>query len=262
MRRVLKPPTIGARPSARGVRAVLLAWILALSGTQCTPVGAPAPQPTPAGPSLPSIESGGLPADQDQGAARLLQAAKDSLGLGLPAAALDLAESVIRTYPRAKGSSEALWVLARAALALHRAPEAAEAAQRYAELLTADHPDYPDALLFEARSWMEAGVFSGAVGTLLLLPPGTPAATVETARELLREVAEDLPAGELVDLLEETPPAFPMFGPGAAHAAAGLYVAGRGRRPSGGPARPWRHLSTTRRRRWPGGCWKERWKKR
>lgn len=226
MRRVLKPPAAGVRPSARGVRAVLLLWVLAMAGVRCTPVGVPTTRPAPEGASLPPIERGGLSTGQSQEAARLLEAAKDSLGLGLPVAALDLAQRVIRGYPRAPGSSEALWVLARAAGSLRRAPEAAEAAARYAELLTADHPAYPGVLLFEARSWTEAGVPSGAASTLLLLPPATPDSILQPARELFREVADEVPPQELADLLEEAPLTSPLFGLGAAHAAAGFYVYG------------------------------------
>ncbi len=223
---VSHPPKRMVRPDASGVRAVLLGLMVAAGVVACTPVGTSQAPPAPEAPALPPIEAGELALPAAQEASRLLQAARDSLGLGLPAAAMDLARQVMQGYPTAPGSSGALWVLARAALALGRSGEAAEAGQEYADLLGADHPAYPEAILLVARAWAEAGDPGQAAASALLLPPNTTDPVLAQARELFREVAGEVPPRDLEALVQALPPTSPMVGIGAAHAAAGFFAYG------------------------------------
>lgn len=219
----------GDRPGAICVRAVLLSFVLVslfLLSQGCGPMGAPAPGAEPMAPPFPVIQAGEVSGSRAREGAALVTAARDSLAAGAFAAALETAEGVIRDYPRAPGSGEALGIAARALMALGRPGEAAGPAARLAGLLDPTHPSLAGMSLLAGRAYLEAGDEEAALHALELLPPSVPDTILEPAREVLRGVFPALQPQVLQEAAEGFPPWSPLRGSVAAEWASALYLQG------------------------------------
>ncbi len=201
--RVQRPSSTENRPGVLGFRAVLIFLAVLLGSVlSCTPIGeSPAPTP-PGGPPFPALGPGGASRSDAREAAGLLSAARDSLAAGAPDEALRAAEGVVRGYPGAPGSSEALWVAARAHLDLGNPGEAALAGQRFSGLLPSGHILKGPALLLTAESFQQAGSMGEAMKALLGLPVEAPEDVREDALSLARTLTSTLSHRDLQALAQ------------------------------------------------------------
>ncbi len=201
--------------------------ILSVAPSACAPVGGAGTEVAPAGIPFPALETAGAASrERAQEAGSLLNAARDSLAVGALARALDLAEGVMRDYPGAPGSAEALLIAARARMALDQPREAADAASRLAALLDRAHPALPLASLLAARGYRAVGADTDAMEALRGLPPVTPDSVLDPARDILREVIPNLPNRSLQMAAESFPPDNPLRGILAVEWASVLYLRG------------------------------------
>ena len=212
--RLLAPPVGGSRPGPGGARAILFAAVacggLWIGG--CAPVGVERPTPLPEPPPIPSLEEGVLPAPSAREAARLLEDARAHLAEGAYEEARSVAQGVVRHYPGAPGSGEALEIIARAALGLGLNQEAAEAAGQYAGLLGSSHTRFPSTVLLWGQALAEAGDPAAAAETLLLLPPDSPPTVAEPARELLRQSLGGMDTDAIMGAVRMVPSPHPLRG--------------------------------------------------
>jgi branched-chain amino acid transport system substrate-binding protein len=183
----------------------------------------PQAEPEPAQPSLPSIEEDALATPSAQEGERILRAARDALRTGAFEEAGQAALEIVEDYPGLEGSSEALEILARSALALNESLEAVEASGRYLALLDAGHPAFGSAVLLNAQSLQAAGDPAGALARLLSLPAGGPS----EGREFLREVAEGMEVDLLEGVVEGLSPSHPLRGVLATELAVSLFLSGQ-----------------------------------
>ena len=224
--RVQHPSRPEFRPGAFGVRAVLFALVLVLWVSNCTPVAMPTTDPTPAHPSVPSIEEGTLSTSALAEADRLLQTAKDHLASGNYEEARSTAEGMVQLYPEAPGSGEALEISARAALGLGEAAAAVEAAGRFLALFDISHAVYPEAVLLLGQALAQTGEGQASLEHLVLLPPDAPGETLRPATALLRDVMAGVGTEELRQITQEIPPSHPFRSVLATELAVSLYLGG------------------------------------
>jgi len=224
--RVLSPSRPEFRPGAHGVRAVLFALVLGIGATNCTPVAMPSAEPEPVPPPIPSIEEGHLPTSAGREAERLLQEARDHLASEAYGEARNAAQNVMRYYPGAPGSGEALEILARATLGIGETAGAVEAAGRYLALLEPSHPAYPGAVFLQSQALDQDGDPRGSLESLLLIPPDAPQETMRPVTELLREVIGRVGTPELRGITQEMAPSHPFRGILAAELAVSLFLSG------------------------------------
>jgi len=156
----------------------------------------------------------------------LLRAARDSLAAGSFQEALVAAEGVIRDYPGAPGSGEALGIAAEALLALSRPGEAARAAARLVDLLEPSHPALPGMSLLAGQAYWEVGDRDGALSALRSFPSGSPDSLFASAGDLLRELTPEMTDRELEEAAERFPVANPLRRFLAAELASVLYLRG------------------------------------
>jgi ABC-type branched-subunit amino acid transport system substrate-binding protein len=228
IRRVPAFPTGRYRPGAGSARAVLFGVAAALSLGGCAPIGFQGTPPAHEAPPIPSVEEGSLPAPSAREGARLLGEARAFLSAGAYEEARSAAEGVIRHYPGAPGSGEALEILARSALGLELPGEAVEPAGRYAGLLGSSHSLFPAAVLLWSQALAAAGDPGAAAETLLLLPPGSPPAVAGPARELFREGIGGMDAGSLLEAGREVAASHPLRGTLLTELAVALHFSGDG----------------------------------
>ena len=224
--RVLRPSKPEFRPGAHGVRAVLFGLVLVLWTTNCTPVAMPSAEPEPVPPPIPSIEERDLPTSAAGEAERLLREARSQLASKAYGEARDAAQDVIRYYPGAPGSGEALEILARAALGLGESYDAVEAAGRYLALLEPFHPAYPNAVFLQSQALAQDGDPGASLESLLLIPPDAPQETMRPATVLLREVIGRVGTPELRELTQKMDPSHSFRGVLAAELAVSLFLSG------------------------------------
>lgn len=225
--RVQRPSCRENRPGVFGFRAVLISLAL-LAGVlfSCTPVGE-SPEPvTPVGPPFPALEAGGTSRSENREAAGLLSAARDSLDGGGLEGALRTASRVLDTYPRASGSSEALWIAARAQARLGNAGEAAALGVRFSGLLPPQHPLLGPALLLTAESMVARGAWGEAMSVLLGFPSGAPEELTEEVLGLGREIASSLSFRDLETLAQGAVEGSPLLGLLATEVAVARYQRG------------------------------------
>ncbi len=227
IQRVQRPPKTEFRPGTFGVRAVLFSLVLGMGATTCTPVGIPETEPTPAPPPIPSIEQGSLPGPLLEAAGRALSNARGLLAESAFAEARDAALEIIRHYPSAPGSAEALAIQAKASLALGETGEGVEAAAQYLALFDPLHPLYPEAVLLQTEALSQDGNPAGAFSSLLLFPADAePEQTVARGKEFLRQVVGVIGVGELRETTNGMDPAHPFWGVLATELAASLFLRG------------------------------------
>lgn len=228
--RAPKPLRKKHRPGAGRVRALLLVFLVSLNALShgCTPVSAPTSAPEPTGPVFPAIVAAEMSGARTREAMALLTASRDSLAAGASQVALALATEVIRDYPGADGSGEALGIAALALSALGRPGEAADRAAQLVDLLDETHPNRPGMVLLASQSFWEAGEEERVLNALRPLPSTTPDSVLDPARELLREILPTLPTETLQEATEGFPLSNPLRGSLAAEWASALYLQGEG----------------------------------
>ncbi len=187
----------------RTVGGASVLFLLLFGG--CTLVGeGPARAPAPAIPAGPAISEGTSTEARDRAAAELLVEAEARLRAGDAQAARTLARDVASRYPEARGSSAALWTLARAERSLGAWSDAEGAAARYLEVAGRSHPEGAAAQLLRAEARFR-GDLGRSVETLFDVPVGAPTAVREEAGELAREIARGMTDPALRDLMDEAP---------------------------------------------------------
>ena len=224
--RVSSPSRPKLRPGANGVRAVLLGLGLALSASNCTPVATPSEEPTPRERPIPSIEEGPLPRALAREAREELQEARDYLAAGIDESARETALNIIRRYPGAQGSGEALEILAQASLRLQRVQEALEASGRFLDLLDPAHPAFSRATVLRARVLAEAGDPAGALQALRGLPPVPEPRDQEEVLQVARDAAAELTLDELLTFAAEIPEGHVIQGVVSTESAVSLFLGG------------------------------------
>lgn len=226
--RVLGPFCTENRPEAPGFRALLVSILLfwLLQSVACTPVTPSREAPGPSGPPIPSIVSGDLSRGDRNLAVGLLRQAQDSLAAGSLEAALEASSRVVREFPALAGSGRALWIQAQALFGLARWAEAADAGERLADLLEAQHSLFPSVSLLVARSLQGAGEGTQALDALLSLPPATPDSVLAPGKDLLRELVPVLSFRDLSQQTQALAPNHPLRGIMATELAVALYLRG------------------------------------
>ncbi|MDX1567017.1 MAG: hypothetical protein R3223_04400, partial [Longimicrobiales bacterium] len=179
--------------------------------------------------TLPSIEEGSISPARSTEAARLLQEARTALEAGDAETALDRARRVAEDFPEAPGSSEALWILARAAETVEEYAAAATAAGDFRSVIASGHPLAVPALLLQGRSLVDAGEWEEGTRVLFQLPATAPEATRREALQEVRTSASEMFFLTLEELVEEGPvPGWePLLAPVLAEYALGLYTRDR-----------------------------------
>ncbi|RMH22575.1 MAG: hypothetical protein D6701_01235, partial [Gemmatimonadetes bacterium] len=192
-------------PGLRRIRWVMLPLVL----HACTPVGQPATGPE-APPPDPPIEAGGVSSTAEATAAARLGAMQRALQAGDWEAARRAAQAVVDSFPRAPGSSRALFVLARAALETGDTVAAAGPAERFERLVGAGDPRAAEARLWRAWARLAEGRPEAAVRLALTLPATAPSAARDGARALLQRTVESLAGDALAEAatLVDPPPAW------------------------------------------------------
>ncbi len=197
----------------RVLAAGLVAGLLGLAAA-CAAAGPPPgePPPPPPEPRLPSIDPG-APASSaaEADAVRLIALASDTLEAGFPREAFSLAGEVVERYPGVPGSSEALWIRARAGLEIERPEEAAEAAGAFAAALPASHPLKAPARFVEGRTLLSEGRVTDALGAFLGIPLQAPDSIRTRALERIREEVVRLDHESLQELYETSPDGAPLL---------------------------------------------------
>lgn len=200
--------------------------LLATAVTACGV--APAPEAAPPAPrrTLPAIESGSASPGASAEAARLLRDARGALDADSLERALALSRRVVQDLPRTSGSSEALWIEARAAEGVEELEEAATAAERFRRLLPDDHELAVPALLLHGRVLMADERWVAGVEALFDLPASPSGSPAEEALTMIRRGAAEMPFLSLEELVEEAPrPEWePLLAPVLAEYALGLYT--------------------------------------
>lgn len=192
---------------------------------------APAPEAGPTTPArtLPSIESGEASSGVAAESSRILQDARRALEADSAETALALSRRVVEEFPRAPGSSEALWIEARAADVLGEPESAARAAEGFRELLPEGHPLAAEALVLQGRALVAADRAEEGVVALFGIPASAEASVREEALDAVRDGASRMAFLALESLVvEETPPEWsPLLAPILAEYALGLYTRDR-----------------------------------
>lgn len=206
-----------ALPAGRSWAGEFLGLFMAAAvGAACTPVGDPGPSPDPVPDpdpdeeveeeALPALEDGDPDPGDAEAAEELLRRAEEALGAGDGDAARRLAIQVVEEHPRADGSAEALWVVARAALEVGDYREAEDAAHDFLGFLgDGDVARRGEAHLVQARARLAEGRVADGVEALTAIPPDAPEVVMEEAVERLRSHVHGLSDGELDDLLAPGP---------------------------------------------------------
>lgn len=212
----------GAR---EGLIRLLLAGVVAACG------GAPAPEvgPATAAPRFPAIETGSASPGAAAEAARLLLEARRALEADSLETARTLARRVTEELPRAPGSSEALWIEARAAEGVGELEGAAGAVARFRELLPAGHGLAAPALVLHGRVLLAAERWEEGVRTLFRLPASASDSAGEEVLAAVRRGASEMSFRALEALVEDAPPPEwdPLLPPVLAEYALGLYTRDR-----------------------------------
>jgi ABC-type branched-subunit amino acid transport system substrate-binding protein len=161
-----------------------------------------------------------------QEAGNLLRAARDSLSTGSFESALEVSQRIIRDYPGAPGSGEALGIAAEALMALGRPAGAAEAASRIISLLPATHPALPRMSTLAAGAYWEIGEEAQALAALRGFPSGSTEETRLQADSIMRGLLPGMDRQDLEEAVEEFPTGNPLWGILATELASTLYQAG------------------------------------
>jgi ABC-type branched-subunit amino acid transport system substrate-binding protein len=193
------------RRAVPGAPAWVAVLFLLVGG--CTLVGetpAPAPGAAPVVLEGPALEPGASDPARDRAAAELLAEGEARLAAGDLAGARALAREVETRYPAARGSSGALWLLARTELAAEAWEAAEGAAARYVEVAGVESATGGEAQVLLARARFRSGR-DGAIEALFRLPGrATDPARTEGAA-LARSLAADLDDPSLRALMDEAP---------------------------------------------------------
>ncbi len=187
------------------LRRAALVTVLALAGA-CGGGPGPAPEgPPAAAPILPALERGTPSPAAEAAVAGLLSEAREALASGRLQEAVESAAEVTSRYPEVQGSSEALWIEARAAWRLGEPARTVEAARRFAGLLAFDHELAGPARALEGRALAAEGRSSEAVDAFLRVPPRAQDSVRTAALEGIRAAAPELPMSALEARLREAP---------------------------------------------------------
>jgi ABC-type branched-subunit amino acid transport system substrate-binding protein len=180
------------------MRFLLLVGLLALA--TCTPrtSGADAAsEPTPSGPAL---AEGRTSARDEEGALRLLEAARAAEAEGRLEEAAGLATRVVDSLPATRASVGALWLRGRLRAGFEPPDGARQDLERLLEALPLDDEREGPARLSLARVRVAEGDTLGGLRDALSLPPGTPADSADLA--WARATARGLPVEDLESVLE------------------------------------------------------------
>ena len=165
----------------------------------------PAPPPPPE-PILegPSIREGAFTAEEARITARLIGEAESLFEAGRLTEVRDLTEEVEARYATSPGSSEALWLKARALRGLGDFEGAVEAATAYEPFVPAGSPEAGRPALFRAEVLREGGL-PGGIESLFEIPANSDEAVLADADTLAASWAAGLGTAELRDLVLEAP---------------------------------------------------------
>jgi branched-chain amino acid transport system substrate-binding protein len=203
-----------------------LGAVLALTFlTACRPVGGPREGPSAPEDTEPPIRAGTSTATADSAAGVLITETESDLAAGRTAEAVLSADEVVTRYATARGSSRALLLLARAALAEGLFDRSLEVADRYAELFPPTDPRAAHAALVAATALHRRGDPTAAVDRLLSVPNEAVAAIEDGGLTLMREVVARLDNSQLASLAS-TAPQTPLAAPLLAEQAMAFYYRG------------------------------------
>jgi ABC-type branched-subunit amino acid transport system substrate-binding protein len=156
----------------------------------------------------------------------LLGDARDSLDAGSFRAALEASQGIIRDYPGAPGSGEALSIAAEALTALGRPAGAAEAASLLIPLLRTAHPALPRMSALAAGAYWEIGEVAEALAALRSFPSQSMEEIRAQADSIMRGLLPGMTRQDLEESAADFPPTNPLRGILAAELASTLYQAG------------------------------------
>lgn len=164
---------------------------------------APPPPPEPILEGAP-IREGPFTAEEARITARLIEEGESLFQSGRFTEALALAEEVESAYSSSPGSSQALWLQARAFRRLGDFERAVEAATAYSPFLPPGSPEAGRPALFRAEVLREGGL-PGAIESLFQIPATSGEAVLAEADTLAQSWASGLGTAELRDLVLEAP---------------------------------------------------------
>src|SRR5690606_28522719 len=185
------------------------AWALTyLTVAGCTTVGQdPGRDPAPiAPPADPVVQPGPVTGLQQAQAAEMFDSASAAFESGRAARARELADRIVVELPGSTVSGRALWLSARASLALGNGAAADSAAERYLTLpgaLELTDPDPAAVRLLQAEAVADRP--TAALERLLRMGAVADAEQLRQARTLARSHAEGFSEGELEAVLDEAP---------------------------------------------------------
>lgn len=204
----VRTPSSRARHMNRRMQAIrphLLLLLTAFAIASCARVAAP-PGAAPASDvaDAPALQPGTPDAEADREAARLLAEGEARLEADDASGARAVAADVEQRLARARGSSRALWLRARAEGRLGEWAAAERAATAYLDVVSTEDPFRPAALLLRAEMRLE-GDLGGGVEALFDVPGGAPQDVRDATLERARRVATALNDPVLRDLVAEAP---------------------------------------------------------
>lgn len=205
--------------------AALVLW--ASPGCQLVQQGTDIEPERPVRESDPPIQSGTRSAAAQATAAQLLGSARLAFNAGDNPRAAEDANRVVTEYPSTDGSSEALWILARATFSLGDYQVAQRAARRFTPLMRADDRRGADAALLGARAGFEQGAADEGIVDLLSTPIERARLIQSEATEELRAWVRDVETTRLGELIDGVPDDHPLLPPVWVEYGIGLHFSGQ-----------------------------------
>ena len=181
---------------------VRLTCFLALGVLAACAVGSAAPAPDPAAevPTFPAIRAGTPSPNEEVAGARLLASARDAFQAGDFQLADSTARALAEQYPRAPGSSEALLLWGRSALALEDSDGVVAASSDLLRVLPREHPEVSGTIVLLGDGFQLGAQHEEAVRAYLQLDePGSDSLLARVAAS-----APSIPRDGLERLLEES----------------------------------------------------------
>jgi ABC-type branched-subunit amino acid transport system substrate-binding protein len=171
--------------------------------------GCAAAEPPPPPPPEPILEGapireGPFTAEEARITARLVEEGESLFESGRFTEALALADEVESSYASSPGSSQALWLQARARRELGDLEGAVEAATAYGPFIEPGSPEVGRPALFRAEVLRQGGL-PGAIESLFEIPATSGEAVLADADTLAQSFASGLGTAELRDLVQEAP---------------------------------------------------------
>lgn len=224
-RRFRSPRRLRARGSRRAVALALLAASFT-AGCQLVQSGGDT-DPAPPTPTVdPPIRSGPITGWAQATAAQLIGSARRALDSEDFGRAAEDANRVVQEFPTAEGSSEALWILTRAAFENGDFEVASESARRLEPLWSATDRRVADATLLGARASEEVEGPAAGVARLLGMPIESATAVQSEALQRIRDWVRDVETPRLGELVQGVPEDHPLVPPVWLEYGIGLHFAG------------------------------------